>query len=393
MNRFFFSLFAGVAVCYKLQAPETYLVGLSDPSSNSVLFGAGAGATVEGGEVADAPYSSLVQAFGSTNASYKLSTPRAALGAAVVGDVAVFAGGQTNAGKSNAGKSGVKFVYTDVVDVFSLSKGSQVTATLSEPRGYVTGASTATSTYFVGGYTNDNGTRSTAVDQYNTVSKKWSTLQLPVGRSNHTSIGVANYVFIAGGILDTNPPLWTDLIDIIQEDNTTGMANFTDSIEMFGNRSNLASTSLSYGGQSMAFIAGGEGPSCGCEIGWMCTPDFSYCASGLVNIIYVDETTGKIGTSWTLLGSIECRSSLSAGAAGVLVLFAGGKNVTGYSDMVDIYNVDTSEWTTDKLSVPRSHMAVATSADGKIYFAGGINENGVSDVVDVYDTKTKSWVL
>jgi len=141
------------------------------------------------------------------------------------------------------------------------------------------------------------------------------------------------------------------------------------------------------------FFAGGEGPSCGCEIGWMCTDDFSYCASGLVQILYVDETNGKIGTSWTLLGSIECRSSLSAGAAGNVVLFAGGKNITGYSDMVDIYNIDTSEWGTAQLSQPRAHMAVATSIDGKIYFSGGISDSGVSDVVDVFDTKTMKWVL
>jgi len=61
--------------------------------------------------------------------------------------------------------------------------------------------------------------------------------------------------------------------------------------------------------------------------------------------------------------------------------------------MVDIYNVDTSDWTTAQLSQPRAHMAVATSVDGKIYFSGGISENGVSDVVDVFDTKTMKWVV
>jgi len=358
-------------------------VGLS--TSTSVLFGAGAGGASQGGEVADVPYSNILQTFGSTpsDTTYKLSTPRAALGAARVGDLAVFAGGQVDD----------KSLYTNVVDIISLSAGTQSTASLSQARGYLTGAATTNSAYFVGGYVS-NGTRSTVIDQYNTISKKWTTLNLPQGRSNHTSIGVKDYVFIAGGIMDTDTdPLWTDQIDIIQEDPATGTATFLDAIEMFGNRSNMASTLLSYGGQSMAFLAGGEGPSCGCEIGWMCTEDFSYCASGLVNIIYVDETSGKIGTSWTLLGSIECRSSLAAGASGNVVLFAGGKNITGYSDMVDIYNVDTSEWTTTQLSVPRSHMAVANSADGKIYFSGGVTESGVSDVVDVFDTKTMKWVV
>jgi hypothetical protein len=385
MKNFLYSLFVGAAVSLKLQAPETYLVGLSNPSSSSVLFGAGAGGFTQGGEVADAPYYNVVQTFGANpDTSYKLSTSRAAVGAAIVGDLAIFAGGQVN------DKNGL---YTNVVDLISVSTGSQSTATLSEPRGYLTGASTTTSAYFIGGYTNNNGTRSKVVDQYNVATKKWSTLQLDVGRSNHTSVGVQDYVFIAGGILDIDPPMWTDLIDIIKEDPTTGQATFIDSIEIFGNRSNMASTTLSYGGQSMAFLAGGEGPSCGCEIGWMCTDDFSYCASGLVNILYVDESTGTIGTSWTLLGSIECRSSMSAGAAGNVVLFAGGKNITGYSDMVDIYNVDTSEWDTTQLSVPRSHMAVATGTDGKIYFSGGITDAGVTDVVDVFDTKTMKWVV
>jgi len=233
-------------VSIKLQSPETYHVGISNPSTPTVIFGGGAGGTTQGGEVADAPYYNLIQTFGSTNTTMqiKLSTARAALGGAVVGDLAVFAGGQVN---NSAG------LYTDVVDLISLGNGVQTTARLSEPRGYLTGASTSKSVYFVGGYKN-NGMRSTVVDQYNTGTKKWSTTQLPVGRSNHSSIGLKDYVFIAGGILDTDPPLWTDLIDIIQEDPTTGNVKFLDSLEMFGNRSNMASAFLSYGGQSIGFF-------------------------------------------------------------------------------------------------------------------------------------------
>jgi len=324
-------------------------------------------------------YSSLVQVFGNgTNA--KLSVGRAALGAALVGQVAVFGGGQTDGG-----------VYTDAVDIIPLTgTGSQATAKLIEPRAYTTGASTKTSAYFVAGFRAD-GSRSNVIDKYHQPSGKWSQLKLPIGRSNHTSVGIDNYVFVAGGTLDQDPVQVTDLVNIIKEDPSTGEAQFLDDVEIFGNRTNLASLSFTYKNQSQAWFVGGEGPSCGCEIGWMCTPDFSFCASGLVNVIYPYDN-GTFGITWSLLGSIECRSSLAAAAYGNLVFFAGGKNITGWSDMVDIYDMDADEWSTETLSVPRGHLVASTTTDGKVYFAGGVNDNGVSQVVDVYDAKARTWI-
>eukprot|EP00456_Euglypha_rotunda_P047379 TRINITY_DN3781_c0_g1_i4.p1 TRINITY_DN3781_c0_g1~~TRINITY_DN3781_c0_g1_i4.p1 ORF type:complete len:125 (-),score=4.73 TRINITY_DN3781_c0_g1_i4:9-383(-) len=124
----------------------------------------------------------------------------------------------------------------------------------------------------------------------------------------------------------------------------------------------------------------------------MCTPDFSFCASGLINVVYPYEN-GTFGITWSMLGSIECRSSLAAASYGNLVFFAGGKNITGWSSMVDVYDLDADEWSTETLSVPRGHLAASTTSDGKIYFAGGVNDDGVSQVVDVYDAVQRKWVV
>jgi len=91
----------------------------------------------------------------------------------------------------------------------------------------------------------------------------------------------------------------------------------------------------------------------------------------------------------------KARGTISVGAAGTQILFAGGWywDITYTileTDRVDIYDVSTSTWSTATLSEKRQNMAVATVGD-LVIFAGGLNSNiGLVKNVDIYNTTSKT---
>jgi len=96
----------------------------------------------------------------------------------------------------------------------------------------------------------------------------------------------------------------------------------------------------------------------------------------------------------------EGRVGLAATSSGDLVIFAGGVNVTGYSDRVDIYNVTSGIWTTATLSVPRGYLAAASAANlvffaggcCPVLFGGGFDGTSISyKQVDIYNISERSW--
>jgi len=64
------------------------------------------------------------------------------------------------------------------------------------------------------------------------------------------------------------------------------------------------------------------------------------------------------------------------------------------TDHVDIYDVEFSEWSVAKLSIPRSFLA-AVGADGKVYFAGGVNRSTGENYsrIDIYDVEEDDWTM
>lgn len=86
----------------------------------------------------------------------------------------------------------------------------------------------------------------------------------------------------------------------------------------------------------------------------------------------------------------ENRTNISATALGNKVFFAGGW--TGQvSDVVDVYNIETEEWSVDYLSKARSHIA-ATTVGNKAIFAGGmLRDLRALNTVDIYDSGTGLW--
>ncbi len=105
----------------------------------------------------------------------------------------------------------------------------------------------------------------------------------------------------------------------------------------------------------------------------------------------------------TQIGNLSVPRLPTAGTAGNKVAFAGGWTSftclgngwfpASVSSVVDIYDIQTNNWTIAQLSTPRAGIR-SVSVGNKIFFAGG--ENGIStayDNVDIYDVSTNTWTL
>ena len=89
------------------------------------------------------------------------------------------------------------------------------------------------------------------------------------------------------------------------------------------------------------------------------------------------------------------RTFLAGAIAGNKILFAGGRQISGYSNnpfynTVDIFDEKTLVRTTSFLSEPRAHLA-AVSTDTKAYFIGGKTSNGFSNKMDIYNSLSNTW--
>jgi hypothetical protein len=90
------------------------------------------------------------------------------------------------------------------------------------------------------------------------------------------------------------------------------------------------------------------------------------------------------------------RYGAATAVAGNKVFFAGG--ITKFNDevnlsvtdVVDIYDAASDTWSKAKLSQPRAFVKAAT-VDNKVVFAGGLISNVLSSRVDIYDVQTNQW--
>jgi hypothetical protein len=84
------------------------------------------------------------------------------------------------------------------------------------------------------------------------------------------------------------------------------------------------------------------------------------------------------------------RELLVCASSGTKILFAGGLTSSGPSKVVDVYDVNTKQWTTANLSSARYNLAAA-SVGTKVFFAGGDVASVFTNVVDIYDVNTNAW--
>ncbi|MCP3919045.1 MAG: hypothetical protein GY711_26165 [bacterium] len=102
-----------------------------------------------------------------------------------------------------------------------------------------------------------------------------------------------------------------------------------------------------------------------------------------------DSSTGQ----WTTSTLSHPRNDLAAASAGGRAFFAGGRDYTHPligTERVDIYEPATNTWTTSSLSRRRWHIA-ATSVGDLVLFGGGSITDTAASTVDIYDTQTDTW--
>jgi hypothetical protein len=102
--------------------------------------------------------------------------------------------------------------------------------------------------------------------------------------------------------------------------------------------------------------------------------------SNRVDIYHIKSRT------WSQSTLSSPRDGAVAASVEKFALFAGGNvNSATESESIDIWNSDTSEWSTINLSQPVSHMAVASVQDRYAVFAGG---SPASELVYIFDATT-----
>ena len=71
------------------------------------------------------------------------------------------------------------------------------------------------------------------------------------------------------------------------------------------------------------------------------------------------------------------------------------ENPGGYSDRVDIWDSNTNTWSISKLSQARQYIAGASATSNIACFGGGFgqfdNNQDRSNVIDIYNDDTKQW--
>jgi hypothetical protein len=107
---------------------------------------------------------------------------------------------------------------------------------------------------------------------------------------------------------------------------------------------------------------------------------------------------------WSTAQLSVARHSIAAATVGDKVFFAGGQtgDYINMSDKIDVYNLTTNSWSTTTLSQPRQYITAVT-ANNKIYFAGGQSgynilpnsmlEAVASNRIDIYDNSSNSWSI
>jgi len=134
-----------------------------------------------------------------------LSMARAAMGATVVGDLAIFAGGYD----FNE--------VTDRVDIYNFSEDTWSTDTLSEARGWCAALTLGNEVVIAGGMKADN-TPSDRVDIYDATTGSWKTASLSFPRAvtqRFAAVVCDKAYFAGGGIYDISVNLWTSVSDVI----------------------------------------------------------------------------------------------------------------------------------------------------------------------------------
>ncbi|MBK7094002.1 MAG: T9SS type A sorting domain-containing protein [Saprospiraceae bacterium] len=259
--------------------------------------------------------------------------------------------------------------FFDIVDIYDPTTGMWSTENLSHSLNSNVVISFGNKLYSAGGFT-ANGYIKT-VDIYNAGFGNWTKTELSQYKEHMASAVLGDKVYFAGGYAikpDFSGQFSTDKVEIY--DTKTGKWTYDK---------------LSKGRDWL------EGANAGSKVifagGW----------DDVGNIQKTVDIYDTLTKKWTVANLSTARFEITTGKIGNLVMFAGGyDNNWITSTRIDIYNAETGVWTTNELSVPRWGAASASVGD-LIMFAGGMSLDGaagtevITDVIDIYNAKTKQW--
>ncbi|MCB9914144.1 MAG: hypothetical protein H6828_03215 [Planctomycetes bacterium] len=265
----------------------------------------------------------------------ELSAPRGGIGAASVGNVAVFAGG----GFFTAFGS---YATLDVVDIFDVSAGTRTTAQLSVRRMFPAAAAAGTKIVVAGGIHAGAPPFSMhdTVDIYDTATGTWTAAQLSQARYLMAAAGAGDFALFAGGH-DGALPVAT--VDVYHAPSGTWV---TSALSL----PRMQATAAALG--SRIYVAGG--------LVWTGT---DFVATDVVDVY--DTATG----TWSVTALSTPRRLAAATSVGGKLYVAGGDGPGGPSDVVDVF--DGATWSTLRLSEAREAV-VGCSTQGTALFAGGL---------------------
>lgn len=284
-----------------------------------------------------------------------------------------FLGSGAVGGKMYIGGGDVVGALTNSVEVYDVSGNSWSALQLDTARDGMAVDTLGGWLFFAGGYKGSND-YSAEVDMYNTSAGTWSTAALSVPRFALAVASAGSQIAFAGG-----STYYTGVGNAAEQP-----SNAVDIYNMGTNQWSTATLSV-----ARNFLTA---VSCGTKLFFA----GGYDGQQFSNVVDIYDVSA--GT-WTTANLSVARGFLAAASSGNTVVFAGG--VTGGvggaayapSAVVDIYNTNTSTWTTSTISQARGSLAAA-SAGNLLFFGGGNlqDNNGPSSTVDVYDVTTGQWL-
>lgn len=309
-----------------------------------------------------------------------LSDARASLASAVVGPLALFAGGDEFS------------TVSAQVDLFDSNSGLWSQQSLSQARRGLAATSLGQRAFFAGGLLSGVSESSDRVDIYDAASDSWTQATLSEPRQGIGATAVGDFAFFAGGnpFGPFAPPFQSARIDVYD-----AALDQWSTVELSVPRAHLGATTVG----PYALFAGGQ--------------NLNFPNNGYQDRVDVyDSSAGPPSdpAAWTTATLSQPRSFAAAISDGTRAYFAGGNLFDGAlfqnSDRVDIYDSsvgppnDPGAWSTATLTEARVFLGTA-QLGGQVFFAGG-EETYVDfsvpeivrlehDVVDVYTIATDSW--